>query len=56
MITSWLFLNNQEVIIRNPVQQPSLIAHSKALEAAGIAIQLFDEVRALTWRPLHPVP
>ncbi len=49
-------MNNQEVIMRNPVQQPGLIAHSKALEAAGIAIQLFDEVRALTWRLLHPKP
>ena len=33
-------MNNQEVIMRNPVQKPGLIAHRKALEAAGIAISL----------------
>jgi hypothetical protein len=33
-------MNNQEVIMRNPVQQPGLIAHRKAIEAAGIAISL----------------
>ena len=32
--------------MRNPVQQPSLIAHSKALEAAGIAISLVMRVPA----------
>jgi len=37
-------MNNQEVIIRNPVQQPGLIAHRKALEAAGIAISLVIRV------------
>ena len=44
-------MNNQEV---NMHRSTDLIAHSKALEAAGIAIQLFDEVRTLTWRLLHP--
>ena len=39
-------MNNQEVIMRNPVQQPGLIAHSKALEAAGIAISLVMRVPA----------
>ena len=39
-------MNNQEVIMRNPVQQPGLIAHRKALEAAGIAISLAMRVPA----------
>ncbi len=39
-------MNNQEVIMRNPVQQPGLIAHSKALESAGIAISLVMRVPA----------
>jgi four helix bundle protein len=39
-------MNNQEVIMRNPVQQPGLIAHRKALEAAGIAISLVLRVPA----------
>ena len=39
-------MNNQEVIMRNPVQQPGLIAHRKALEAAGIAISLVMRVPA----------
>ncbi len=42
----WGYMNNQEVIMRNPVQQPGLIAHSKALEAAGIAISLVMRVPA----------
>ena len=42
----WEGMNNQEVIMRNPVQQPGLIAHSKALEAAGIAISLVMRVPA----------
>ena len=42
----WGCMNNQEVIMRNPVQQPGLIAHSKALEAAGIAISLVMRVPA----------
>jgi four helix bundle protein len=37
-------MNNQEVIMRNPVQQPGLIAHRKSLEAAGIAISLVMRV------------
>ena len=39
-------MNNQEVIMCNPVQQPGLIAHRKALEAAGIAISLVMRVPA----------
>ena len=39
-------MNNQEVIMLNPVQQPGLIAHHKALEAAGIAIALVLRVPA----------
>ena len=39
-------MNNQEVIMRNPIQQPGLIAHRKALEAAGIAISLVLRVPA----------
>jgi len=39
-------MNNQEVIMRNPVQQPGLIAHRKALEAASIAISLVMRVPA----------
>ena len=42
----WEGMNNQEVIMRNPVQQPGLIAHRKALEAAGIAITLVMRVPA----------
>ena len=42
----WEGMNNQEVIMRNPVQQPGLIAHRKALEAAGIAISLVMRVPA----------
>jgi len=42
----WEGMNNQEVIMRNPVQQPGLIAHRKALEAAGIAITLVIRVPA----------
>jgi len=37
--------------MRNPVKQPGLIAHSKALEAAGIAISLVMRVPA----PLKPL-
>jgi four helix bundle protein len=33
-------MNNQEVIMRNALPTTGLIAHSKALEAAGIAIGL----------------
>ncbi len=39
-------MNNQEVIMRNLVHQPGLIAHRKALEAAGIAISLVLRVPA----------
>jgi len=39
-------MNNQEVIMRNTRTQTGLIAHSKALEAAGIAIGLVLRVPA----------
>jgi len=39
-------MNNLEVIMRDPVQQPGLIAHRKALEAAAIAISLVLRVPA----------
>ena len=44
--------------MHDALPETGLIAHRKALEAAGIAIslvlRLFDETRALTWRLLHP--
>ena len=40
------YMNNQEVIMLKPVQQPGLIAHRKALEAAGIATSLVMRVPA----------
>jgi len=36
----WEGMNNQEVIMRNALPSTGLIAHCKALEAAGIAISL----------------
>jgi four helix bundle protein len=39
-------MNNQEVIMRNARTETGLIAHSKALEAAGIAISLVMRVPA----------
>jgi four helix bundle protein len=39
-------MNNQEVIMRNALPSTGLIAHSKALEAAGIAISLAMRVPA----------
>jgi hypothetical protein len=42
-------MKDQEVTMHEP-----LIAHTTALKAAGIAISLFDEVRAMTWRLIHP--
>jgi hypothetical protein len=50
-------MNNQEVTMHEP-----LIAHATALEAAGVVrgpkvdevLSLFDEVRAMTWRLIHP--
>ena len=39
-------MNNQEVIMRNALPSTDLIAHSKALEAAGIAISLVMRVPA----------
>ncbi len=39
-------MNNQEVIMRNTRTETGLIAHSKALEAAGIAIRLVLRVPA----------
>ncbi len=47
------------------VSNTDLVAYTKALEAAGIAIKLvsrvpapletFDQVRAMTWRLLNPM-
>ena len=42
----WEGMNNQEVIMRNARTETGLIAHSKALEAAGIAISLVMRVPA----------
>ena len=39
-------MNNQEVIMRNALPATGLIAHRKALEAAGIAISLVTRVPA----------
>ena len=39
-------MNNQEVIMRNALPTTGLIAHRKALEAAGIAISLVTRVPA----------
>jgi len=39
-------MNNQEVIMRNARTETGLIAHRKALEAAGIAISLVMRVPA----------
>jgi len=39
-------MNNQEVIMRNALPNTGLIAHRKALEAAGIAIGLVIRVPA----------
>ena len=39
-------MNNQEVIMRNALPTTGLIAHEKALEAAGIAISLVLRVPA----------
>ncbi len=39
-------MNNQEVIMHNPLPSTGLIAHHKALEAAGIAISLVIRVPA----------
>ena len=39
-------MNNQEVTMRNALPTPGLIAHHKALEAAGIAISLVMRVPA----------
>jgi len=39
-------MNNQEVIMRNALPTTGLIAHRKALEAAGIAISLVMRVPA----------
>ena len=39
-------MNNQEIIMRNTRTETGLIAHSKALEAAGIAIRLVLRVPA----------
>ena len=42
--------------MRNALPSTGLIAHSKALEAnqTATALRLFDDVRAITWRLLHP--
>jgi len=39
-------MNNQEVIMHSALPATGLIAHSKALEAAGIAISLVTRVPA----------
>jgi len=39
-------MNNQEVIMLSPTPKPGLIAHSKALDVAGIAISLVMRVPA----------
>jgi four helix bundle protein len=39
-------MNNQEVIMHNPLPSTGLVAHDKALEAAGIAISLVLRVPA----------
>ena len=39
-------MNNQEVIMHSPLPETGLIAHRKALEAAGIAISLVMRVPA----------
>jgi len=39
-------MNNQEVIMHSPLPESGLIAHRKALEAAGIAIALVLRVPA----------
>jgi four helix bundle protein len=44
-------MNNQEVIMRNALPTTGLIAHSKALEAAGAAIKLVMRVPT----PLKPI-
>ena len=62
-------MNDPEVIMHKALPSNNLIAQQKALEAAGIAqagavdgprtdvaIRIFDEVRAMTWRLLHPSP
>ena len=42
----WEGMNNQEVIMRNALPSTGLIAHRKALEAAGIAISVVMRVPA----------
>ena len=41
-------MNDAEVTMSNAATNINLVAHLKALEAAGIAIKL-DQVRAMTW-------
>ncbi len=60
-------MNDPEVPMSKAVPNTNLVAHEKALEAAGIAIKLVmrvpsplksiadDNVRAMTWRLLNPV-
>ena len=60
-------MNDPEVTMAKAVAETKLVAHEKALEAAGIAIALVmrvpaplksiaDQVRAMTWRLLNPSP
>ena len=49
-------MNDPEVTMHDKQNGNELTAHRKAVEAASIAIRLFDEVRAMTWRLLHPSP
>ena len=56
-------MNDPEVTMSNAVTNTRLVAHTKALAAAGAvpelgaeqALATFDEVRAMTWRLLNPV-
>jgi hypothetical protein len=58
-------MNDPEVTMSNALTNTNLVAHAKALEAAGIAVALAmrvpaplksiaDQVRAMTWRLLNP--
>jgi len=58
-------MNDPEVTMHNALPKNGLIAHSKALKAAGFTLSLArrvpspfrslaDQVRAMTWRLLHP--
>jgi hypothetical protein len=44
-------MNDPEVPMSKAVANTHLVAHEKALEA----MNAFDQVRAMTWRLLHPI-